>query len=221
MPFARRQARKRRHVDECLRTGRRIPGRSCLQSAFRAERRKVASSAAPRSFPSPPCLPGTGARRKRHRPAPPRQGRTLLSEKAVPKSVLPVCGNPRPRLQHPPLTKVRTGAWPPAAGQGRRAILPFRTPLYRNVRCVAPSPPETPIFDIRTFILCRVMHEPSGKFNSLLGIILDKKSFRGHIHFNDNVSKRRSCRSDLLPVPRSPSCNTIPPTSSRPSAACP
>ena len=61
MPFARRQARKRRHVDECLRTGRRIPGRSCLQSAFRAERRKVASSAAPRSFPSPPCLPGTGA----------------------------------------------------------------------------------------------------------------------------------------------------------------
>ena len=106
MPFARRQARKRRHVDECLRTGRRIPGRSCLQSAFRAERRKVASSAAPRSFPSPPCLPETGARRKRHRPAPPRQGRTLLSEKAVPKSVLTGCGNPRPRLQPPPSDKV-------------------------------------------------------------------------------------------------------------------
>ena len=109
MPFARRQARKRRHVDECIRTGRRIPGRSCLQSAFRAERRKVASS--PPFFPVTPVPSGNRyARRKRHRPAPPRQERTLLSEKVVPKSVLPGCENPRPRLQHHPLTKMRTGA---------------------------------------------------------------------------------------------------------------
>ena len=174
MPFARRQARKRRHVDECLRTVRRIPGRSCLQSAFRAERRKVASSAAPPFFPVTPVPSGNRSTSKTS-PASPATARAH-SPFGKGRAEIRLAGMRKspPTPPAPPLTTVRPGAWPPAAGQGRRAILPFRTPLYRNVRCVAPSPPETLIFDIRTFILCRVMHEPSGKFNSLLGIILDK-----------------------------------------------